>query len=781
MLTAIFRRCLNLPVTLCTHAKGGEISPSPHRGARADSIARQAVRTIGTAPERAEMTPSYARYLSLLAALLLLAAPPVTAQIDYDTNDNRLIEIDSAAKLNAIRYDSDGNGVVTTSDSANYAATGDGFPSPSSTQCPTSCLGYELTADIDLSGYTDWAPIASTRWGYTATFDGNGHTISNLTIGTAVSGNTDGAAGLFGLLASTGSILRVGVTGANVYGGAARSQELGILAGESRGVIRFSYTTGVVTSAASGPFHKTGGLVGHLREGGTISASYSTAAVNGPTIAANAQVTGGLVGQTGGTANTNTGTITAAYASGGVSAATTATNGYLGGLVGYNFRGGINQSYAYGSVSPTRTTNYSGGLVGRTESWGTETDSYYDSTTSGQSDTGKGVGHPTANLQGPINYGSGIYSSWNTNVDGVSGADDPWDFGAVDQYPVLKVGRDAAAIAAQFAAQPLGVPQNVMVTSSLDTLIVRWVAVRQATGYKVQWKSGGQNYPSSDEQTSTRGQATVSGGNTTTYPIRDLTPGTPYTVRVIATTERDGMPSSEVIGILSVSIPDAGLRAVIEDSLNKATGAVITPAEMATLTRLIAPNKTIRDLTGLEFATGLDTLNLSDNNIEDIEPLVNNAGLGTGAAIDLRGNPLNDQSRDVHIPALEARGVSVHVQPTTNMDVDADGTADLTDAIMVILYLFGLENEGITNYILFSQQATRTDPEDVTAYIKTLINTGRIDIDADGTVDLTDIIMVILYIFGLENEGITNYILFSAQAQRTDPQAVTAYIASLLP
>ena len=229
------------------------------------------------------------------------------------------------------------------------------------------------------------------------------------------------------------------------------------------------------------------------------------------------------------------------------------------------------------------------------------------------------------------------------------------------------------------------------------------------------------------------------------------------------------------------SIPDAGLRAVIEDSLNKAIGEPITRAEMATLTRLIAPNKNISDLTGLEFATGLDTLNLVDNNIEDIQPLVDNAGLGTGAAIDLRGNPLNDQSRDVHVPALEARGVSVHVQPTTNMDVDADGTADLTDAIMVILYLFGLENEGITDYILFSDQAQRTDPQAVTAYIQTLITTGRIDIDADGTVDLTDIIMVILYIFGLENEGITDYILFSDQAQRTDPQAVTAYIASLLP
>ena len=58
MLYAIFRRWFNLPVILCTHAKGGRNTPSPYRGARADFIARQAVRTIGTMypppPERGQ-------------------------------------------------------------------------------------------------------------------------------------------------------------------------------------------------------------------------------------------------------------------------------------------------------------------------------------------------------------------------------------------------------------------------------------------------------------------------------------------------------------------------------------------------------------------------------------------------------------------------------------------------------------------------------------------------------------------------------------------------------
>ena len=57
----------------------------------------------------------------LLAAallLLLLAVAPAGAQtiVDYDTDDNGLIEIDSLSKLNAIRHDLDGNGDATHAD-----------------------------------------------------------------------------------------------------------------------------------------------------------------------------------------------------------------------------------------------------------------------------------------------------------------------------------------------------------------------------------------------------------------------------------------------------------------------------------------------------------------------------------------------------------------------------------------------------------------------------------------------------------------------------------------
>ena len=75
-------------------------------------------------------------------------------------------------------------------------------------------------------------------------------------------------------------------------------------------------------------------------------------------------------------------------------------------------------------------------------------------------------------------------------------------------------------------------------------LVVTWTAVDNATGYTVQWMSSGQGYNIGDRQ------ATVTTGSTTRYTIPNLTNGTEYTVRVIATRTgaTDGAPSAEVKG-----------------------------------------------------------------------------------------------------------------------------------------------------------------------------------------------------------------------------------------
>ena len=101
-----------------------------------------------------------------------------------------------------------------------------------------------------------------------------------------------------------------------------------------------------------------------------------------------------------------------------------------------------------------------------------------------------------------------------------------------------------------------------------------------------------------------------------------------------------------------VSIPDANLRTVIEDSLGKARGADVTAAEMAGLRRLDAPNRRIADLAGLEYATGLTYLdlgaedvsgrgNVNSNDISDLSPL---SGLTNLTSLYLGSNRVGDVS-----------------------------------------------------------------------------------------------------------------------------------------
>ena len=70
---------------------------------------------------------------------------------------------------------------------------------------------------------------------------------------------------------------------------------------------------------------------------------------------------------------------------------------------------------------------------------------------------------------------------------------------------------------------------GLMLTPGDGELVVAWAPVPNATGYEVQWKSGGQGYNTSDRQ------ATVGSGSTTSHTIPSLTNGTTYTVRVRAT------------------------------------------------------------------------------------------------------------------------------------------------------------------------------------------------------------------------------------------------------
>ena len=76
----------------------------------------------------------------------------------------------------------------------------------------------------------------------------------------------------------------------------------------------------------------------------------------------------------------------------------------------------------------------------------------------------------------------------------------------------------------------------------------------------------------------------------------------------------------------------------------------------------------IRNIAPLANLIQIDKLYLDRNMVADLKPLVDNPGLvddtredfdWAGDTVTVSGNPLNDISRNVYIPALQARGVNV--------------------------------------------------------------------------------------------------------------------------
>ena len=446
---------------------------------------------------------------------------PPTVGVDYDVDDDGLIEVSVLEQLNAIRWDLDGDGVVDSSvaDTQPYlaaftdAVTGMGCPSD-------GCNGYELKHDLDFSddasyasgsvntNWTQgdgWIPISGIDTSFSATFEGNTHTISNLYINRSSNG-----IGLFRATTTSSSIMQVGVVEVDIMGGS----YVGGLVGQNWGTITSSYSTGSVKGA--GGFLARNDYIGGLAGahglvtprgsatsiGGTIADCYSTASVEGN------DVIGGLVGHSYGKIVTSyaTGSVKGGDEIGGLVGATNdigilqnlliefdpSENGRIissyatgsvegdsniGGLVGeINVDPGVSllgnadaissvvTSYATGSVQGDDNV---GGLIGKLAPGrfrvGTIVKidhSYWDHLTSGQLsgiglivDASPDVGPPlvegktTEELQSPTGY-SGIYETWDDEAD-------VWDFGTSAQYPALKadINGDGTATWEEFGDQ----------------------------------------------------------------------------------------------------------------------------------------------------------------------------------------------------------------------------------------------------------------------------------------------------------------------------------------
>lgn len=280
--------------------------------------------------------------------------------------------------------------------------------------------------DMDVAPYntsSGWAPIGTISDPFTGTFDGDGNEIDGLFI---YGGNE---VGLFGVISGSADIRDLQLTSVDVTGGGSVGALVGYMQGGSIETVSVqgrventggfsSYTGGLVGRTSSGTevqfasadmtisgSGNVGGLVGANE--GDIEQSFAKGDID----PVNFRGIGGLVG-------VNYGEIIQSYSLTDITGGTAE----VGGLAGENFSTGvITESYAAGNVDTGATSK--GGLVGSDS--GTVSSSYYDSTTSGQSDTGKGTPLITSEMEQQASF-----PGWDfMNV---------WDIQEGSGYPTLQ-------------------------------------------------------------------------------------------------------------------------------------------------------------------------------------------------------------------------------------------------------------------------------------------------------------------------------------------------------
>jgi hypothetical protein len=191
-------------------------------------------------------------------------------------------------------------------------------------------LGADINLDPSMPGRQVFGQAVIPA--FMGVFDGNGHTISHLTI------MGESYLGLFGKLG--GQVKDLGVIDVNITGSGGY---VGGLVGRNDGTVANCYSTGAVSG------RDVGGLVG-VNWGGTMTQCYSTGTVNGGSA-------GGLVGGNGGN-------VIQCYSTGVVTG--TSEYGSAGGLVAVNSLYGappgyVTQCYSTGAVSGWSA----GGLIGQ--------------------------------------------------------------------------------------------------------------------------------------------------------------------------------------------------------------------------------------------------------------------------------------------------------------------------------------------------------------------------------------------------------------------------------
>lgn len=264
-------------------------------------------------------------------------------------------------------------------------------------------INCTLSADINMAG-KEWTPIGTDENNsYNGTFDGNGKTITGLT----VNQSEKNYAGLFGCLGSDGKVQNLTLENVHISG----VFYVGSVVGTNFGTVSGCTASGNITGTES----CIGGVVGQNK--GTVT---------GCTVSGNIssnQYTGGVVGE-------NFGTVSACYhATGDV----TGNINYVGGVVGWNYYGTVTACYhVNGNV--TATYNWVGSVAGYNGGVGSVTACYWNDSPD------PGIGYDNGSGQATKVDGTDV--TWADAVDAMNSAlqsaGSEWRYELTGELPTLK-------------------------------------------------------------------------------------------------------------------------------------------------------------------------------------------------------------------------------------------------------------------------------------------------------------------------------------------------------
>ena len=224
----------------------------------------------------------------------------------------------------------------------------------------------------------------------------------------------------------------------------------------------------------------------------------------------------------------------------------------------------------------------------------------------------------------------------HTAVTGLSTPDTDYDGITINGVTVMVEDNDTAKVT------------GLMLTPGDGELAVAWAPLANATGYEVQWKSGGQSYNTSGRQ------ATISSGSTASHTIPSLTNGTTYTVRMRATRtganagpySDEAMDAPEAAG---VTVSKTALTVTEEDTTGDSYTIVLDSQPAASVTVTVAghsgtdvlPTPTSLTFTSMNWDTAQTVTVKAVNDANTVDETVSLTHAATSTDTDYDGITIN--------------------------------------------------------------------------------------------------------------------------------------------